>query len=148
MARAFTGSPGQPSREPKLCHTAPLWSPTGVRRASPPCHQHEHAATLVGALHGLAGSAPILALVPFLIRPEVFQPREIGRSAWLLVTLVLCGLLGSAASPHLVGPPAGGTKLRTWQPGTARVSFNPRPHRQLVKFLQQELLPEETFLAA
>jgi nickel/cobalt exporter len=31
-------------------------------------HHHEHAASMVGALHGLAGSAPILALLPAAAR--------------------------------------------------------------------------------
>jgi hypothetical protein len=31
-------------------------------------HRHEHAASMVGALHGLAGSAPILALLPAAAR--------------------------------------------------------------------------------
>lgn len=31
---------------------------------APEAHQHEHTASLVGALHGLAGSAPVLALLP------------------------------------------------------------------------------------
>ncbi len=35
----------------------------GALRHSQP-HQHEHGALLVGALHGLAGSAPILAVLP------------------------------------------------------------------------------------
>lgn len=35
-------------------------------------HQHQHAASMVGALHGLAGSAPILAVLPAAARaPEL-----------------------------------------------------------------------------
>lgn len=59
---------------------------------SPARHHHEHAATLVGALHGLAGSAPILALAPVAARSPALG----------LVYLGLFGL-GVALSMALVG---------------------------------------------
>ena len=37
-------------------------------------HQHRHSAVLVGALHGTAGSAPLLALIPL---------ASLGQSPWL-----------------------------------------------------------------
>lgn len=49
-------------------------------------HQHDHAASMVGALHGLAGSAPILALLPAATRSA-----ESGIGA-LVVHLVVFGI--------------------------------------------------------
>jgi len=36
----------------------------GLQTNIKPSHNHEHAAVIVGILHGLAGSAPLLALIP------------------------------------------------------------------------------------
>lgn len=66
--------------------------PQDAPHPAPGRHQHGHAATLVGALHGLAGSAPILALAPVAARSPVLG----------LVYLVIFGL-GVAASMALVG---------------------------------------------
>lgn len=46
------------------------WHTHADPTAHPPAdqHKHEHVASLVGAMHGLAGSAPILALLPAAAR--------------------------------------------------------------------------------
>lgn len=56
-------------------------------------HHHEHGATLVGALHGTAGSAPLLALIPIATQ----QPLSLG-----LLYLALFSL-GTLASMLLFG---------------------------------------------
>lgn len=38
--------------------------PAGVDEPHPRAHEHGHAATAFGALHGLAGTAPVVALIP------------------------------------------------------------------------------------
>ncbi|MCP4906946.1 MAG: urease accessory protein [bacterium] len=50
------------------------WHSHTERRPHPRAdrHHHAHAASMVGALHGLAGSAPILALLPTAARSPVF----------------------------------------------------------------------------
>ncbi len=65
-------------------------------------HQHEHAASMVGALHGLAGSAPILALLPAAARSPLLglvYLAVFGLGVALAMALV-SGLLGRFAA-HL-----------------------------------------------
>lgn len=63
-------------------------------------HQHEHGALLVGALHGLAGSAPILALLPVAHRsPRLAVAYLVLFGLGVAVAMVgVSGLLG-----HLAG---------------------------------------------
>ena len=70
----------------------------------PEAHQHEHAASMVGALHGLAGAAPILALLPAASRAP---GPDLGS---LTISLVIFGLgvaiamaVVSGALGHLAG---------------------------------------------
>ncbi len=56
-------------------------------------HRHEHGATLVGALHGAAGSAPLLALIPIATQQT---------PAWGLAYLLLFSL-GVLASMLVFG---------------------------------------------
>jgi len=87
-----------------------------------------------------------LALMPFLIAQRTFQPRQIGRSTWLVATLVVCAFLGSVGFYHLIGGGVEASELHSWQAGDSRVLFNPRPHQAVVEFLQQELEDDESFL--
>jgi nickel/cobalt exporter len=67
----------------------------------PALHGHEHGAVLVGALHGAAGSAPLLALLP-----AVAQQSALVGIAYLLVfalgvvvaMLIFSGVLGGVAA--------------------------------------------------
>lgn len=77
-------------------HAHPARSP----HPAPEAHQHEHTASLVGALHGLAGSAPVLALLPASARSPLT-----GLAYLLLFSLgvglamaLASGLLGSLVS--------------------------------------------------
>ena len=88
----------------------------------------------------------VLLLVPFLAIDSAFRPRQLGRSAWVMATLVFAATLGPVGILHLVGGGADHSHLRTWRPRESRVLFNPRPHKNLVEFLQSELAAKETFL--
>lgn len=87
-----------------------------------------------------------LALMPFLVAQRTFQPRQIGRSTWLMATLVSCAFLGSIDFYHLVGGGGPTADLRAWKPGESRVLFNRGPHQDVVEFLQRELADDESFL--
>jgi len=70
-------------------------------------HRHEHAASMVGALHGLAGSAPILALLPAAARSPALGLAYLlvfGLGVALAMALV-SGLIG-----HLAGRLSGGVQ--------------------------------------
>lgn len=61
-----------------------------------PAHRHEHGALMVGALHGLAGSAPILAVLPAAARSPMLGLAYLlvfGFAVALAMALV-SGLLG------------------------------------------------------
>lgn len=62
-------------------------------------HQHEHGALLVGALHGLAGSAPILAVLPVAHRsPHLAVAYLVLFGCGVAVAMVgVSGLLGHVA---------------------------------------------------
>ena len=65
--------------------------------ASHASHQHTHTATFVGMLHGLAGSAPLLALLPLAVRQQPvlgFIYLLIFSAGVLLAMLIFGGLLG------------------------------------------------------
>ena len=64
---------------------------SAVRQSDSPCPdsiRHRHGATVVGALHGMAGSAPLLALVP----------AAASGAAWLGLTYLLLFNIGVLAS--------------------------------------------------
>lgn len=75
------------------------WHAHAQHEAPAPGHRHDHAPLFVGALHGLAGSAPILAVLPIASR----SPWLAG--AYLVVfgagvgfaMIAVSGLLGHAA---------------------------------------------------
>lgn len=87
----------------------------------------------------------MLALLPFLVFRGSYRTWMSGRSSWLIVTLVLCALLGKIDFYHLAGEKTV-HRPRGWQPGERRVHFNQGPHRDLVELLQRELEKGETFL--
>jgi cytochrome c biogenesis protein CcdA len=76
------------------------------RHTGLPCHAHwherqgspgDHGATLVGALHGLAGSAPLLALIPLATQQSLLAGLlylGLFSLAALLAMLLFGGLLG------------------------------------------------------
>lgn len=69
------------------------WHAHAKTQAHPPpdAHHHEHVPSLVGALHGLAGSAPILALLP-----------AAARSPWLGLAYLLLFSVGVGCAMALV----------------------------------------------
>ena len=71
-----------------------------TRRDAGAAHHHEHGALLVGALHGLAGSAPILAVLPVAHRsPRLAVAYLVLFGLGVAVAMVgVSGLLG-----HLAG---------------------------------------------
>lgn len=75
----------------------PLHPGAGIRDHShdhepgDPAHRHEHGAMMVGALHGLAGSAPILAVLP-----------AAARSPWLGLAYLVLFALGVALAMVVV----------------------------------------------
>jgi hypothetical protein len=64
-----------------------------VHRYEPEGHAHDHGALLVGVLHGVAGSAPVIALVPL---------ARMATPAWGIVYLAVFSL-GVLASMTIVG---------------------------------------------
>lgn len=65
--------------------------------SEPGDHQGEHGATLVGALHGLAGSAPLLALIPLATQKSLLTGLlylGLFSLGALLAMLLFGGLLG------------------------------------------------------
>lgn len=84
----------------------------------PPRHQHSHTPSLVGALHGLAGSAPILALLPAAARSPA-----LGLAYLILFGLgvTLAMMLVSGVFAHLVGR-LGGAGRRSAISGIRAVS--------------------------
>ncbi|MEZ4333237.1 MAG: hypothetical protein R3F35_15860 [Myxococcota bacterium] len=74
-------------------------APSPQRRTHPSAHQHDHGALLVGAIHGLAGSAPILAVFP-LARASL--PLALGALVFFglgvaCTMAVVSGVLGHAS---------------------------------------------------
>jgi cytochrome c biogenesis protein CcdA len=63
-------------------------------------HQHPHAAVLVGVLHGTAGSAPLLALVPL---------AGLGNSPWLGMAYLALFSFGVLLAMVFFGGLLGGT---------------------------------------
>jgi cytochrome c biogenesis protein CcdA len=57
-------------------------------------HQHQHSAIFVGMLHGTAGSAPLLALIPL---------ASLGHSPWLGMAYLILFSLGVLLSMFLFG---------------------------------------------
>ena len=63
-------------------------------------HQHQHSAVFVGVLHGTAGSAPLLALIPL---------TSLGHSPWLGMTYLALFSLGVLLAMFLFGGLLGST---------------------------------------
>lgn len=70
-----------------------------AERTPAPSHQHEHGALLVGALHGLAGSAPILVVLPVAYASPglAFAYLVVFGLGVATAMAVVSGLLGHAA---------------------------------------------------
>jgi len=73
-----------------------------------PGHEHGHAATAVGALHGLAGAAPAVALVPLVAGGEVWAAPlglvlfAIGTAAAMLLYSLIAGWAAGRAAGRSV----------------------------------------------
>lgn len=52
-------------------HHAPAHQPEAPPVSRPSAPRHAHLSTVVGAIHGLAGTAPVVALVPVTLMPDV-----------------------------------------------------------------------------
>jgi hypothetical protein len=90
-------------------------------RHSPPARRHVHLSTLVGAVHGLSGSAPVVALIPVTLMPSF--PSAL---AYLLAFGVgtTAGMGAYAALAALAVSRAASLKLaRTVALGTAAASM-------------------------
>lgn len=77
-------------------------------------HRHTHSAVLVGMLHGTAGSAPLLALIPI---------ARLG-SAWVAMGYLVLFGLGTLAAMLLFGGVLGGAyeRLTRWGVRTVRAA--------------------------
>jgi hypothetical protein len=75
------------------------WHAHARSRESVPEHRHEHGALFVGALHGLAGSAPILAVLPIArTAPWIAGAYLVLFGAGVTVAMVgVSGMLGHVA---------------------------------------------------
>ncbi|VAW78936.1 hypothetical protein MNBD_GAMMA13-1916 [hydrothermal vent metagenome] len=84
-------------RHPGLSRHAHWQQPASIHTA------HTHRATLVGALHGTAGSAPLLALIPVAQSASLWWGLAylLVFSAGVLVSMLLCGGVLGLVFEHL-----------------------------------------------
>ena len=87
-----------------------------------PGHRHAHFSTIVGAVHGLAGTAPVVALVPVTLMPSL------GAALGYLLAFGIGTVLGMGAYAGLaalaVGRAAASLRFaRSLALGTAALSF-------------------------
>lgn len=66
-------------------------------------HHHQHRALLIGSLHGMAGSAPLLALIPIAVNQQPLNGMIylLIFSLGVIVAMLLFGGLLSAVTRHL-----------------------------------------------
>lgn len=76
-------------------------------------HQHQHRALLIGSLHGLAGSAPLLALIPLAVnqQPVIGLIYLMLFSVGVIVAMLVFGGLLSAVTNYLYQTK---TRLLNW----------------------------------
>ena len=76
-------------------------------------HQHQHRALLIGSLHGLAGSAPLLALIPLAVnqQPVIGMSYLLLFSLGVIVAMLVFGGLLSAVTNYLYQTK---TRLLNW----------------------------------
>jgi ABC-type nickel/cobalt efflux system permease component RcnA len=90
-------------------HEGPLYDHRDHRRDP---HAHDHGALLVGGLHGVAGTAPVLALIPI---------AKLG-SVWLGIAYVLLFSLGVLLTMLLFGCLLGQLMARLTRFGTVSIA--------------------------
>lgn len=89
-------------------HTHLHAHPAGAAHSHPEAHRHRHAATAIGALHGLAGTAPVVALVPLasVDTPAVgvayLLAFGVGTAAAMVLYAMFAGLIADRAARRSV----------------------------------------------
>jgi len=89
-------------------HAHPLSAHAVGERGRPGSHRHGHAATAIGALHGLAGTAPAVALMPLVATDSVASGAVflatfgVGTAGAMVLYALFAGLVANRAARRSV----------------------------------------------